>query len=366
MDLKKIVLGMLALLAVAGIVLQVNHANASYQTETIVEDLNIPWAMAWLPNGDMLVTERRGEILRIKEGEIIARLTGVPEVRAKSQGGLLDLVLDPDFVNNHLIYLSYADGESGSGSNTAIARARLDGDALKDLQVLYKAEPNTASGHHFGSRIAFDQHGHLYFSVGDRGDRNTNPQSKSRDGGKVYRIHRDGRVPEDNPFASSELPAMYSLGHRNIQGMASHPQTGAIWTHEHGPRGGDEVNLIQAGANYGWPILSYGVNYSGTSFAEGTERSGYESPVWYWDPSIAPSGMTFVTGDKYPEWRGHLLVGSLKFGQLVLCEVKGNKIINATPVLKNLGRVRDVRQAPDGYVYVAIDGVGIKRILPAD
>jgi glucose/arabinose dehydrogenase len=366
MVLKKIALGLLALLVTAGIVFQVNNANASYQTESIVEDLDIPWAMAWLPNGDMLVTERRGEILRIREGKIVARLTGVPEVRAKSQGGLLDLVLDPEFASNRLIYLSYADGASGSGSNTAIARARLDGNALKDLKVLYKATPNTGSGHHFGSRIAFDQSGHLYFSVGDRGDRNTNPQSMNRDGGKVYRIHLDGSIPNDNPFIGDGLPAMYTLGHRNIQGMTTHPETGAIWTHEHGPRGGDEVNLIESGANYGWPILSYGVNYSGTSFAEGTEREGFESPVWYWDPSIAPSGMAFVTSDKYPEWRGHLLVGSLKFGQLVLCEIRDNKIINATPVLKNLGRVRDVRQAPDGYVYVAIDSVGVKRILPAD
>lgn len=346
-----------------GIVLNASFAKADYKVETVVDGLKVPWAVAWLPDGDMLVTERRGDLLRIKDGEVVAKIKGVPDVKAKSQGGLLDVVLHPDFASNQQVYLSYS-AVSGKGSNTAIARAKLEGDELTNLEVLYKGKPDTSSGHHFGSRMAFDGNGHLYFSIGDRGKRDVNPQDKTRDGGKVYRLNLDGSIPGDNPFASTSLPAMYSLGHRNIQGMARHPETGVIWTHEHGPKGGDELNPIVAGANYGWPILSYGVNYSGTKFAKGTERDGFKSPAWYWVPSIAPSGMTFVTSDKYPEWQGHLLVGSLKFGQLWLCEIKNGSVINATPVVNNLGRVRDVREAPDGYVYVAIDGVGVRRILP--
>lgn len=349
------------------VTMQFSPAGARYQAETVVDGMKIPWAMTWLPDGDMLVSERRGEILRIRDGEIVARLAGVPGVDSNAQGGLLDLALHPEFASNQLLYMTYSDKSGdGKGSNTAVARARLVGNALTDLEIVYKGAPNTTSGYHYGSRMAFDNEGYLFFSIGDRGVRDENPQDISRDGGKIYRLHDDGQIPEDNPFVgqSNAVAATYSLGHRNPQGMAMHPGTGTIWVHEHGPRGGDEVNIIKAGENYGWPILSYGINYSGTEFAEGTAREGYESPAWYWDPSIAPSGMVFVTSPRYPDWQGHLLVGSLKDGNLVLCELDGNAIDDADVVLDDLGRVRDVRQGPDGYIYVAIDGLGVQRIVP--
>lgn len=335
-------------------------------TRTVVDGIRIPWGMVWLPDGDMLVSERGGTIYRVRDGGIVAEIAGVPDVHANGQGGLLDLELHPDFARNRWLYFSYSDRTGrGPGSNTAIARGRLEGDRLTDVEAIYKASPNTRRGAHYGSRLAFDDAGYLFFSVGDRGARDDNPQDLMRDGGKIYRIHDDGRIPADNPFADGGKPAVYSYGHRNPQGMAKHPATGRVWIHEHGPRGGDEINIIKPGANYGWPILSYGVNYSGTRFAEGTEREGYESPVHYWVPSIAPSGMTFVTSDRYPEWQGHLLVGSLKFARLELCRLEGSAVAGCEPVLENLGRVRNVREGPGGHVYVAVDGAGIIRVEPA-
>ncbi len=351
---------------VLGLMLSSN-AFADYKADTVVSGLGVPWGMAFLPNGEMLVSERQGSIKRIREGKVIGEVKGVPDVHANGQGGLLDLALHPDFAKNQMLYFTYSDKESwGSGSNTALAKGRLIDGELQDVEVLYKGEENTRKGQHYGSRIAFDPDGYVYFSIGDRGNRKENPQDLERDGGKIYRLHADGRVPNDNPFMDTGRPAVYSYGHRNPQGMAVHPITGEIWTHEHGPRGGDEVNLIKAGANYGWPILSYGVNYSGTSFAKGTERAGFESPLWYWDPSIAPSGMAFVTSDRYPEWKGQLLVGSLKFGYLVLCHLDGNRITRVENVLEGIGRVRSLRQGPDGYLYVGVDGQGIKKIVPAN
>ncbi len=338
-----------------------------YSVETVVDGIRVPWGMVWLPNGDLLVSERGGDIYRVRDKAVVATLKGVPKVHVNGQGGLLDLELHPDFAQNGWLYLSYAssDGE-GSGSNTAIMRARLDGDTLVEQQRLYKAEPNSSRGQHYGGRIEFDDAGYLFFAIGDRGDRDRNPQDLSLDGGKVYRLHDDGRVPNDNPFNDKPdaVSAIYSYGHRNPQGMARHPDSGAIWIHEHGPRGGDEINIIKAGANYGWPILSYGINYSGTEFAEATEREGYKSPLWYWDPSIAPSGMAFVTSDKYPDWQGRLLVGSLKFDYLELCSLSGESVTSCTPVMKGIGRVRNVRQGPDGNIYVAVEGgKGILRII---
>ena len=337
----------------------------NYEVVDVVTDLKVPWGLVWLPDGDMLVSERAGTILRIRDGSVVGEIEGVPEVHNNSQGGLMDLELHPDFEENNWLYFSYASQEGeGNGSNTAIARARLAGDTLKDYELLYKASPNTRGVRHYGSRLEFDRNGYLYFSVGDRGNRDRNPQDLARDGGKVYRIHDDGRIPENNPFLELVRPAVYSGGHRNPQGMAMHPKTGEIWIHEHGPRGGDEVNIVRAGQNYGWPILSHGINYDGTGFAKSKTRKGYQSPIWYWVPSIAPSGMAFVTSDLYPEWQDHLLVGSLKFGYLVLCKLERNKVTHAIPVVRSIGRVRNVRQGPDGMIYVAIDGQGIKRIEP--
>ncbi|GAB1260852.1 PQQ-dependent sugar dehydrogenase [Aurantivibrio plasticivorans] len=348
-------------------------AFAEPKTETYIEDINVPWGMAWLPpsngqaQGDMLVTERSGSLYRVRDGKITAEIKGLPDIHANGQGGLLDIELHPQYDENGWIYLSYSSPEGeGKGSNTAIIRGQLNGNRLTNIETLYKAEPNSRRGQHYGSRIEFDNHGMLFFSIGERGDRDTNPQDLSRDGGKIYRLHDDGRIPQDNPFVSDkqEKPAIYSWGHRNPQGMATHPTSGEIWIHEHGPRGGDEINIVKAGENYGWPILSYGINYIGTTFAEGTEREGYQSPIHYWDPSIAPSGMTFVTSDKYPEWQGKLLVGSLKFRYLVLCSTTESAVTNTAIVMKDIGRVRNVKQGPDGYLYVATEGNGILRLTP--
>lgn len=354
--------------------IQQSNADENYTIETVVpaSDVAVPWGMAWLPNGDLLVTERSGDLYVFRDGELLVEsVAGVPEVWDDGQGGLLDVTLHPNYEENGWLYISYSSPEgSGSGANTAIMRAKLNSDhtSLTDQEVLYKAEPNTTRGQHFGSRIAFDKEGYLYFSVGDRGNRDVNPQDISRDGGKIYRLNDDGSIPGDNPFVNEDgaVSAIYSYGHRNPQGMTMREETGEIWTHEHGPRGGDEVNLIRKGENYGWPIISYGINYSGTEFAEDTVRAGMTQPEWYWDPSIAPSGMTFVTSDTYPEWQGDLLVGSLKFHYLVLCTIENNTVSGDEVLFEGIGRVRNIRQAPDGYLYVATEGNGIVRIVPKE
>ncbi|WP_372759882.1 PQQ-dependent sugar dehydrogenase, partial [Litorivivens sp.] len=346
------------------------HASAdAYRLETVTREIRQPWGMTWLPDGDMLVTSRPGVLYRLSpEGELTV-IGGLPDIHVNGQGGLLDIILSPNFATDGWLYLSYASpARDALGSNTAIARARLVGNTLTEREVLYKAEPDSASGQHYGSRMAFDQDGLLYFSIGDRGDRDSNPQDLSRDGGKIYRLNANGSVPTDNPFVgqAGALPAIYSYGHRNPQGMARHPVSGAIWIHEHGPRGGDEINIVKAGANYGWPILSYGINYNGTSFAEAQAREGYESPRHYWTPSIAPSGMTFVTSGLYPEWQGHLLVGSLKFGYIEWVRLRGDQVAATARLFEDIGRVRDIRQGPDGYLYVATEGDGILRVVPRD
>ena len=233
-------------------------------------------------------------------------------------------------------------------------------------EVLYKAAPNTRRGQHFGSRITFDKEGYIYFSVGDRGNRDINPQDITKDGGKIYRLHDDGKIPKDNPFVGKEnaKEAVYSFGHRNPQGMEINPFTGEIWTHEHGPQGGDEINIIIKGRNYGWPKASYGINYSGTKFTDKTTIAGMENPIHHWTPSIAPSGMAFVSSDKYPNWKGNLLVGSLKFQYISNCTLKNGKVIKEEKILEGLGRVRSIEQGNDGYLYAGIERLGIVRILP--
>ncbi len=348
-----------------------SNSDENYTTETVVSDVSVPWGMDWLPNGDMLLTERSGTLHIFSDGQLSEPVAGVPEVWANGQGGLLDVALHPDYEENGWIYITYSSPQGNErGANTALMRARLNEDhsSLTDQEVLYKAVPNTTRGQHFGSRIAFDDEGYLYFSIGDRGNRDVNPQDINRDGGKIYRLNPDGSIPEDNPFVNEDgaKKAIYSYGHRNPQGMDTHPETGEIWTHEHGPRGGDEVNLVKKGENYGWPIISFGINYSGTEFAEDTARAGMMQPDWYWDPSIAPSGMEFVTGDTYPEWKGHLLVGSLKFNYLVLCRMENNTITGEELLFEGIGRVRSVEQGPDGYIYVGTEGNGIVRIVPKE
>nr|WP_224490238.1 PQQ-dependent sugar dehydrogenase [Robertkochia marina] len=340
--------------------------QVNYTTELIVDDLTIPWGMEFLPDGRMLITEQNGNLILFDNGKK-TKVSNVPEVYYHGQGGLLDIKLHPDYQQNGWIYLTYASSEGeGEGGHTALMRARLKDSTLTDNELLYKATPNTTKSVHFGSRMAFDKEGMLYFSIGERGAREVNPQDLTRDGGKVYRLHDDGRVPTDNPFVGqpNAVEAAYSYGHRNPQGMAIHPETGEVWTHEHGPQGGDEINIIKKGANYGWPVISYGINYDGTSFTELTEKEGMEQPLYYWVPSIAPSGMAFVTSDRYPEWKGSLLAGSLKFLYLERLELNGNSVTKREKLFEGVGRLRNVKQGPDGYLYLAVEGKGILRIVP--
>ncbi|NNC50514.1 MAG: PQQ-dependent sugar dehydrogenase [Flaviramulus sp.] len=337
----------------------------NYKTELIVPDLDIPWGMAFLPDGSILITEKSGELIHFKNG-LKTTIEAVPEVYVRGQGGFMDIKLHPNYKNNGWIYFSFASAEGeGDGGNTAIMRAKLDGNTLIENQLLYKAKPNSKRGQHFGSRIEFDNSGYLYFSIGDRGERDVNPQDITRDGGKIYRLYDDGKLPEDNPFVNipNAKKAIYSYGHRNSQGLIKNPETGAIWEHEHGPRGGDEINIIQKGKNYGWPVISYGINYSGTSFTDITEKEGMEQPLFYWVPSIAPSGLTFVSSDKYPDWKGDLLVGSLKFEYLERLVLRNNKVIKREKLLNGIGRVRHVIQGSDGYIYLAVEGQGIYKIV---
>ncbi|AXP81442.1 Soluble aldose sugar dehydrogenase YliI precursor [Mariniflexile rhizosphaerae] len=343
-----------------------NPENVNYTTELVVSDINIPWGMAFLPDGSMLITEKAGELIHFKNGTKTL-VEGVPEIYVRGQGGFMDVKLHPNYETNGWIYFSYASAEGeGDGGNTAIMRAKLKDNTLVEKEVLYKASPNSKKGQHFGSRIEFDNDGYLYFSIGERGERDINPQDITRDCGKIYRLHDDGRIPKDNPFVNSEnaKPAIYSYGHRNPQGLIKNPETGDLWEHEHGPQGGDEINIIRKGKNYGWPVISYGINYNGTPFTDITEKEGMEQPLFYWTPSIAPSGMAFVTSNKYPDWKGSILVGSLKFGYLERLVLNKEKVVKREKLLDKIGRVRDVIQAPDGYIYVAVEGKGIVKIVP--
>ncbi|MGJ8667053.1 MAG: PQQ-dependent sugar dehydrogenase [Patiriisocius sp.] len=342
-------------------------SKRSYTTQKVVDNLNNPWGMTWLPDGAMLITEKSGELIHFKN-ETKTEVKNVPEVYNRGQGGLLDIELHPDYKNNGWIYITFASTEDGGeGGHTKLIRCKLSEDlALTNIETLYKARPNTTKGQHFGSRIEFDNNGYLFFSIGERGERDVNPQDIKRDGGKIYRLNDDGSIPEDNPFVNETgaKKAIYTYGNRNPQGMDLNPTTGEIWIHEHGPKGGDEVNIVKKGANYGWPVISYGINYSGSKFTEKTKQEGMEQPIYYWVPSIAPCGMTFVTGDLYPDWKGDLLVGSLKFNYVELLELDGNKITGRKKIAEDIGRVRNIEQAPDGYIYVAVEGDGIYKVIP--
>ena len=338
----------------------------TYRLETVVEGLDVPWGIDFLPNNEMLITERDGAFYRFDNTGKLIKIEGAPKVLARGQGGLLDVRLHPAFEDNNLIYLSYSK-PGNEGATTAIMQAQLVGNQLKSQKVIFEASPYVGTRHHYGSRIEFDQDGYLYFSVGDRGRRDRHPQNLDNHCGKIHRLNDDGTIPEDNPFVgqSGAMASIYSYGHRNPQGVAMNPATGEIWTHEHGPKGGDEVNRIEKGKNYGWPVISYGVNYSGTKFTDITEKEGMEQPVIYWVPSIAPSGMAFVEGDRYPIWKGDLLVGSLKFNYIMRCQLEGNEIIHQEKILEDVGRMRDIKIGADGYIYVAVEDPGrIYKIIP--
>ena len=346
--------------------------RATFRVERVVDGLEHPWAVAFLPEGGYLVSERPGR-LRFVDGD--GRLNpqpvdGLPDIAATGQGGLLDIALHPDFTANRQVYLSFAEPGSG-GVGTTVARGRLDGLQLRDVEVIFRLQPKTGSGYHFGSRLVFDRDGYLFITLGDRGDR-PRAQDLGDHAGSVIRLHDDGRLPADNPFVGIDgaLPEIYSYGHRNIQGATLHPHSGALWTHEHGPQGGDEINLPSAGINHGWPVITYGVNYGiGTPIGEGSSKPGMAQPLYYWDPSIAPSGMAFYTGDAFPGWRDNLFVGSLKFQLLVRLEISDGRVSHEERLLeRRLGRIRDVRQGPDGLLYLLTDaGNGaLYRLVPAD
>ena len=338
----------------------------NYSFELVVDGIDIPWGMDFINESDLLVTELSGTLYRVSDG-IKKVVSGLPEVYLRGQGGLLDVALHPEFKNNNLIYLTLASSLGDNpGGNTSLYQATLVGDNLEKVSLLYKASPNTKKGQHFGSRIAFDEKGHIYFSVGDRGNRDQNPQDISRDGGKVYRLNLDGSIPEDNPFFSSPKAkqAIFSYGHRNPQGMTVHPYTGVIWVNEHGPKGGDEINKLESGKNFGWPIITYGINYSGTPITDKTSSPKMEQPFYYWVPSIAPSGMAFSTSDVYKDWKNNLFVGSLKFEYLERLVIEGNKVVKREKILDKIGRVRNVKQGPDGYLYLGVEGKGIIKIMP--
>ncbi len=340
--------------------------TAEYDYEMVVPDLEIAWGMDFLPDGSILITEKNGDLIHFMNGQK-QKVEGAPMVYNRGQGGFLDVAVGPAYESEGWIYFTYASEEGEEeGGNTALMRAKLQNNQLTNKEVLYKATPNTTRGQHFGSRIEFDGEGHVFFSVGDRGNRDVNPQDLTRDGGKVYRLNLDGSIPQDNPFVGREdaVEAAYSYGHRNPQGMIFNQTTGEIWVHEHGPQGGDEINAIKKGANYGWPLVSYGINYDGTSFTDETSGPNFEDPLYYWVPSIAPSGFAHVTSNKYPNLEGDLLVGSLKFQYVEHLTLEGKTVVAREKILENIGRVRDVVQSPDGDLYVSVEGKGIVRIIP--
>ncbi|MEL4456632.1 PQQ-dependent sugar dehydrogenase [Lutimonas vermicola] len=345
----------------------ISQDNLGYKAETVVDGLDIAWGMEFLPDGSILIAEQEGKMILFKDGKK-TQVKNVPEVMYENQGGLLDLKLHPDYVNNGWIYFSFSGNveNDDKGSNTTIMRARLKDNELVDKELIYKATPNTKKGHHFGSRIEFDKDGYLFFSVGDRGNRDVNPQDINRDGGKIYRLHDDGSIPSDNPFVQTTgaKAAIYSYGHRNPQGMDMNRETGEIWVHEHGPQGGDEINIIKAGKNYGWPLITYGINYDGSEITKDTDLPGMEQPLHFWVPSIAPSGMAFINSDRYPGWKGNLLVGSLKFQYLDLVFLENGKVVKEEKLIEGMGRVRTVKEAPDGYIYVSIEQLGIVKLVP--
>lgn len=344
--------------------------SAGVTATTYASGLEHPWALAFLPDGQLLVTERPGRLRIVSTtGVLSAPVAGVPAVKAESQGGLLDVALDPNYAANQLVYLSYSEPGPNGTSGTSVARGKLVGNALTDVQVIYQQSPKVVSGGHYGSRLVFDKAGYLFITQGDRQRFRDEAQNLKSGLGKVVRIFPDGRVPTDNPFVgrTDAQSTTWSFGHRNIQGATLDPATGQLWTIEHGARGGDELNHPEAGKNYGWPVITYGIDYNGSSIGEGSAKAGMEQPVYYWDPVIAPSGMTFYTGDKFPGWKGSLLIGSMTPGALVRLELQGGRVMKETRYLGALGeRIRGVTVGPDGLIYLVTDNASgrVLRVSP--
>src|SRR5688572_16198974 len=342
--------------------------DAAVTATPVATGLEHPWGLAMLPDGRMLVTERPGRLRIVdKDGKLSPPLTGVPAVYARGQGGLLDVALSPRFATDQLVYLSFAEPGDG-GAGTAVARGRLAGNALEQVQVIWRQTPKVESPNHWGSRLVFGKDGTLFVTTGDRFRYRERVQDLGSTIGKVIRINADGSIPADNPFAKRDgaRPEIWSYGHRNLQGAALDPASGQLWTLEHGARGGDELNRPQPGRNYGWPVITYGVDYSGVKIGEGTSKAGMEQPLYYWDPVIAPSGAVFYTGDAYAGWKGSLLIGSLSPGGLVRLTLDGDRVRSEERYLGDIGRVRNVVQGPDGLLYLLIDASNgsIQRLAP--
>lgn len=345
----------LALAASLALTASTTLADDNIVVTELATGLNHPWGMVFLPDQSLLLTERSGNIRHYRNGQLSAPLAGVPEVVASYQGGMLDITVDPDFASNNTIYFCFSRAGEG-GSSSTVAKATLGKDAIDNVKVIFEAAPKVDNGFHFGCRLAFDGEKNLYVSLGDRGSFKEEAQNTDNHFGTLLRLRRDGSVPDDNPFVNGKAPEIYSYGHRNIQGLTVHPTTGRVWAMEHGPKGGDEVNLIGKGLNYGWPVISYGINYDDTIITELTAKEGMQQPVLYWNPSIAPSGMVFYSGDAFPEWQGDLLVGALKFTHLrrirMQADVPGEQI---EYLRDRKERIRDVEVGPDGLIYLLTD-----------
>lgn len=337
--------------------------QAAFTVETIAEGLAHPWALAFLPDGAMLVTERSGQMRMVSaDGRLGEPISGLPEIQVGKQGGLLDVTQHPQFVENRLVYFSFTEPGEG-GNSTAVARGKLsqDGTSLSAVETIFSQNPKVNNMAHYGSRIVFDGEGHVFITMGERFDEQYRTQAQQLNShlGKIVRLNDDGSVPKDNPFLTHEdaLPEIWSLGHRNVQAAAMNPETNTLWEIEHGPKGGDEINIVEPGKNYGWPVISFGVNYDGSPVGSGKSAApGMEQPIHQWTPVIAPSGMIFYTGDAFPEWKGDLFVGGLETTSLVRVELEGNRYVGEERLLTDLGwRIRDVAQAPDGAIYVITD-----------
>ncbi len=351
---------------------QAQSTSAQFQIKILASGLKHPWGMAFMPNGKMLVTERVGQLRIIsQEGQISEPVKGVPAVLHKDQGGLLDVVLDPDFAKNHLIYFSYAE-QTGKTAGTTVARAELIDNTLQHINIIFRQYPTTTGEKHFGSRLVFAPDGNLFITLGDRFSHMEQAQHLDNHIGKLIRIRPDGSIPTDNPFTHGPnmKPEIWSYGHRHIQGAAIHPETGALWLHEHGPRGGDEINIPEPGKNYGWPKASYGIHYWMVPIKDEHAEQGFEEPIYYWTPSIAPSGMLFYTGNLFPQWRGNLFIGALAGKHLVRLVVDSKSVLREEKLLKNYPvRIRDVEQGPEGALYLLTDeedGKILKLVPVAD
>jgi len=349
------------------------QTSATHQiaVSTYAEGLNQPWGMKFLPDGKLLVTEKKGQMRIVStDGSISEPMKINLDINTRGQGGLLDVALGPNFQDNHMIYFSYAKSAENSQARTAVAKAKLSDNTLSQVKTIWQQAQPYKAGYHYGSRLVFDKTGHLFVTLGDRGGKE-NVQDMSTHFGKVVRIDTDGKPAKDNPFLNKEgvLPDIYSTGHRNVQGAYLHPVTGVLWGNEHGPRGGDEINIIEAGNNYGWPVITYGINYIGTKITDITEKEGMEQPVHYWDPSIATSGMLIYSGDAFPYWKGNIFTGALKLMHLNRIQLgDNNKVVTEERLLKDQkSRIRAIEQGPNGHIYVATDSADgkILKISPA-